>query len=130
VPLCMVEHAGVVRSFFPPGFSVLLAGAGLVGLEYHLTPFLGALSGLFMFLVARSRVGPALALATMVAWLGTPLVLWGSTQVMSDLPATTLLLGALFAADRGMTSASGLLVGSASPTVIEMKRPHLLSDRN
>jgi hypothetical protein len=113
VPLCMVEHAGVVRSFFPPGFSLLLAGAGALGLEFYVTPLSGALSGLLLFLVARPRVGPALALATMMAWLGAPLLLWGSTAVMSDMPATTLLLGALFAADQRKTSTSGLLVGCA-----------------
>jgi hypothetical protein len=113
VPLCMVEHAGIVRSFFPPGFSLLLAGAGAVGLEFHVTPLSGALSGLLLFLVARPRVGPALALATMMAWLGAPLLLWGSTAVMSDVPATTLLLGAFFAADQRKTSTSGILVGCA-----------------
>jgi hypothetical protein len=113
VPLCMVEHAGVVRSFFPPGFSLLLAGAGLVGLEFHVVPMLGALSGLLMFLLARVRAGSPLALATMVAWLVAPLLLWGSTQLMSDLPATTCLLGALWFADQKRTFASGLLVGFA-----------------
>jgi hypothetical protein len=49
----------------------------------------------------------------MIAWLGTPLLLWGSTQVMSDVPATSLLLAALFAADQKRTFAAGLLVGSA-----------------
>jgi hypothetical protein len=113
VPLCMVEHANVVRSFFPPGFSLLLAGAGLVGLEFYLTPALGALSGLMMFLLARARAGSPLALATMIAWLGTPLALWGSTQVMSDLPAATFLLVAFFAADQKRTLVSGLVVGWA-----------------
>ena len=113
VPLCMAEHAGIVRSFFPPGFSLLLAGAGLIGLEFYLTPSLGALSGFVLFCLARSRVGAPLALATMMAWLGTPLALWGSTQVMSDLPAATFLLGALFAAEQKKTALSGLLLGGA-----------------
>ena len=113
VPLCMVEHAGVVRSFFPPGFSLLLAGAGLLGLEFYLTPALGALSGFLVFLLAVPRAGAPLALATMVAWLATPLALWGSTQVMSDLPASTALLAALFMADHKKTLAAGLLAGLA-----------------
>jgi hypothetical protein len=114
VPLCMVEHAGVVRSFFPPGFSLLLAGAGLFGAEFYVTPFAGALSGLLLFFVARARAGSPLALSAMIAWLVAPLALWGSTQMMSDLPATTLLLAALFAADQKRTLVAGVLIGLAA----------------
>jgi hypothetical protein len=113
VPLCMVDHLGVVRSFFPPGFSILLAAFGIVGLEFHVTALLGALGGFSLFVLARARAGAPIAVATMTAWLVAPLTIWGSTMIMSDVSVAALLLIALALAERGRAFLAGLVMGFA-----------------
>ena len=110
-PLCMVEKDGLVSSFFLPGFPVLLAMAGSLGLEFFLTPFLGAASGLALFCVARPRLGPQIALGAMIAWMASPLVFWGSTQVLSDFPAAAFAIFCMLALQRGYPVLAGALLG-------------------
>jgi hypothetical protein len=112
-PLCMVQQRGIVHSIFPPGFSVLLAGAGVVGLELYVTAFFGAVGGLLLFLLARRKVGGPIALGAMVAWYAAPMTFWGSTQVMSDYVAACFVIGAFLAADRGHAASAGLVLGIA-----------------
>jgi hypothetical protein len=110
-PLCMVETDGAVVSFFPPGFPLLLAVGGAIGCQFLVSPFLGAASGLALFFALRPRVGAAVALGTMCAWLCSPVVFWGSTQIMSDLPAAAFGTFALLALTRGSPTWAGILLG-------------------
>jgi hypothetical protein len=110
-PLCMVLHDGLVSSFFPPGFPLLLALAGSMGFPFLVTPLLGAASGLALFYLVRPRLGRAVALGTMAAWMGSPLVFWGSTQVMSDFPAAAFAIFSVLALSRGRPLLSGALLG-------------------
>jgi hypothetical protein len=110
-PLCMVERRGLVFSFFPPGFPLLLALGGYLGAPFFVTPVLGAASGLALFFALRVRSHPAIALGTMLAWLCSPMVFWGSTQVMSDLPACAFAVFCVCALLRGRPRAAGALLG-------------------
>jgi hypothetical protein len=113
VPLCMVDHHGVVRSFFPPGFSILLGAFGVVGLAFYVTALSGASGALALFFLARSRAGAPIALATMIAWLAAPMTTWGSTQLMSDGTTAALLLVALALTEGGRAFLGGLVLGFA-----------------
>jgi hypothetical protein len=110
-PLCMVEHQGEALTFFPPGYPLLLAAAGLVGLEFHVNPVLAVGSALALFALMRDRAGGWAALALMVAFLASPLVLWGGTMMMSDLPSMALLVFSLLAVRRGWPVVAGVLFG-------------------
>lgn len=110
-PQCTAVHHGVLQAFFLPGFPALLALAGVLGLEFHVTPFLGAASGLALYYLVRERSLPVIALGTMIAWLVSPLVVWSSTQLMSDGPATALPLFALLAVRRGLPATAGVVLG-------------------
>jgi hypothetical protein len=112
-PICMAEHGGVVRSLFPPGFAVLLAAFGSIGLHFFVTPLFGALGGLALFHLARKHSTGAIALAVMIAWYAAPLTFWGSTQIMTDLVAASLVLLAILAVDRGRAFLGALVLGFA-----------------
>jgi hypothetical protein len=113
-PLCMVEHDdGAVVSFFPPGFPLLLAAGGAFGRMTWVTPLLGTAMALAIFGLVRTRVGGPIALLTMAAWVCSPQVFWGSTQLMSDLPAAAFVLFSWAAFDRGRPALSGALLGFA-----------------
>jgi hypothetical protein len=113
VPICMVRHGGVVHSLFPPGFPSLLAGAGVFGLEYFVTPFFGALGGLALFFLARRRTTDAIALGTMIAWYAAPMTFWGATQIMSDYVAACLVLLCVLALEHARPLLAGLVLGFA-----------------
>jgi hypothetical protein len=110
-PICLVERNGVVTSLFPPGFPVLLALGGAVGLQFFVTPLLGAASGLALYHAAATSVRPGVAFLTMVAWLGSPLVIWGSTELLSDLPAAAFSIFAVLASRKHRPLLAGLLFG-------------------
>lgn len=110
-PLCLTERDGVVTSVFPPGFPLLLALGSVVGLEFFVTPLLGAASGLALYYIVAMRFHAAIALGTMVAWLGSPLVLLGGTQVMSDFPAAAFSIFALLVLRKERLVLAGALAG-------------------
>lgn len=111
VPLCHALVDGEVRSIFPPGFPVMLAPAGVFGLEFLVNPLLGAIGvGLVYALLAR-RASHGVALVTAALWASAPLAIWGSVRLMSDLPATVLMLGSLYALMRGRGAIAGLVAG-------------------
>jgi len=112
-PLCLVERQGALVTFFPPGYPLLLALGGLVGLEFHVNALLVAGSGLALFSLVRERAGAVAGLALMVGWLTSPLAVWGSTMVMSDLPSAALLVFTLYALRRGRPALAGVLLGFA-----------------
>jgi hypothetical protein len=84
-------------SFLPqytPGFPLLLALAGLAGLEFYVTPLAGLVSCLLMFATVRRIAGRWVGLLFTVLWGMAPIVIFGSTNLMSDLVAATCVMGA------------------------------------
>lgn len=113
-PLCMELTAGnFIATFFPPGFPLLLAVMGAIGFPFHTAPLLGATSALALYYLVKERSNGLIALALLLAWLCSPLVFWGSTRLMSDLPATAFLLFVLLAARRRRWTLAGALLGFA-----------------
>src|SRR5688572_6271923 len=87
VPLC---YELVGRNFvpgMPPGFSFELALGGLFGAEFLVSPLVGALSVFLVYLTAARHAGRALAGALALSWAVSPIIIWGGTQIMSDLSA-------------------------------------------
>lgn len=113
IPLCHVSVSRHVVSLFPPGFSALLAVAGTLGLESFVTPMIGALSVLLIYLGARSLTRPTSSLLLAAAWACAPIVVWGSTKMMSDLPAATALLASYLLVERRRGTAGGALLALA-----------------
>ena len=112
VPLCHELVNGEVVSIFPPGFSAIMAVFGTVGLELYCTPVLGAASVVLIYLAATSgSTGRNLALTISVLWAATPIVTWGGTQVMSDMPATVFVLLSYVLLSRGKERLSGIVIG-------------------
>lgn len=91
-PLGFVVHDGRTVSQYTPGYPLLLALGGLAGLELYVTPLVGVLSFLLMFRIVRRRTDPRTGFLFAFLWAMTPIVAWGSTQLMSDLVAATALM--------------------------------------
>ncbi len=91
-PLGFIVDRGRTISQYTPGYPVLLALAGLAGLDFYVTPLVGFLSCVLMFRIIRRRTDPWTALLFALLWSLSPIVIWGSTQLMSDLVAATSLM--------------------------------------
>ncbi len=112
VPLCHALVDGEVVSMFPPGFSAIMAMFGTVGLEFYCTPVLGAASVVLIYLALIPGSGSRTsALVISILWAATPIVTWGSTQVMSDMPATVFVLLSYVLLSRGRERLSGVVLG-------------------
>jgi asparagine N-glycosylation enzyme membrane subunit Stt3 len=57
---------------YPPGYPVLLAVAGILNLEYFVTPLCGLLGCLLMFLVVRDLTEPWTAAVYALLWAFSP----------------------------------------------------------
>lgn len=104
---------------YPPGFPLLLAIAGLVGGESLVTPLLGALSGLLVFLILRRSVAPWTAAVFGLLWTYFPIVAYSSTILMSDVVSATALMAVWWLYLRGNLALSALVLGfsfSVRPT--------------
>lgn len=104
---------------YPPGFPLLLAVAGLAGGEFLVTPLLGALSGLLVFLILRRSVSPWTAAVFGLLWTYFPIVAYSSTILMSDIASATALLAVWWLYLRGNLALSALALGfsfSVRPT--------------
>ncbi|HLP59466.1 MAG TPA: phospholipid carrier-dependent glycosyltransferase, partial [Candidatus Deferrimicrobium sp.] len=97
-PLSFYSVNGKVLGQYPPGFPLLMATAGFAGLEFFVNPFLGVLSVILMFLTIYTLTGKDKWTAGLFAllWAFFPLTVYGSTYVMSDLPATFFILLAFY----------------------------------
>jgi hypothetical protein len=79
---------GRVVPQYPPGFPLLLAAASIFGLEFHLMPLIGLVSCLVLFQLIRDLTGDRVTAALYaVLWAFFPIVVYGSTTIMSDLVA-------------------------------------------
>ncbi|MCU0286393.1 MAG: hypothetical protein MUF15_08330 [Acidobacteria bacterium] len=97
-PLSFYAVKGKILGQYPPGFPFLMAIAGFAGLEFYVNPFLGVLSVILMFLTVCTLTGNDKWTAGLFAllWAFFPLTLYGSTYVMSDLPAAFFILLAFY----------------------------------
>jgi len=78
---------------YPPGFPLLMAMAGLLGLEFYVAPFFGILSIIFMFLIINRLTGNRWIAASLSwLWAFSPIVVYGATSMMSDLVAACFIL--------------------------------------
>jgi hypothetical protein len=111
VPLCYERIAHGLVSIMPPGFPALLAFAGLLHVEFWVNPLLGALGTWLLYDAIARRCGHAIALGFAALWAASPIVVWGSTQLMSDLPAATFCLLTFVLAERGRSKLAGAALG-------------------
>lgn len=95
-PLSYFVKDGKVLQQYPPGYPLLMALAGFVGLEFYVTPILGILSIVLMFLLVKDLTDTWIAALFSLLWAFTPIVVYASTSVMSDLPATVFILLSLY----------------------------------
>lgn len=97
-PLSFYSVDGKVLGQYPPGFPLLMAAFGFAGLEFYVNPVLGVLSVILMFLTTFALTGNDKWTAGLFAllWAFFPLTMYGSTYVMSDLPATFFILLAFY----------------------------------
>jgi hypothetical protein len=95
-PLSYFVKDGKVLQQYPPGYPLLMALAGFIGLEFYVTPILGILSIILMFLLIKDLTDTWIAALLSLLWAFSPIVMYGSTSVMSDLPATVFILLSLY----------------------------------
>jgi len=95
-PLSYFVKDGKVLQQYPPGYPLLMALAGFIGLEFYVTPILGILSIVLMFLLVKDLTDTWIAALLSLLWAFSPVVMYGSTSVMSDLPATVFILLSLY----------------------------------
>jgi hypothetical protein len=113
VPLCMHYTGAKLVSVFPIGYPLLLTVAGAFGLEFLLNSMLGAASVLLLYPALAPVGGRGIALGLTVMWATTPIVAWGATMLMSDLPAAVFVLASYVLLSRQRPKTSGALLGFA-----------------
>lgn len=111
VPMGYVSVGDRALPQYPPGFPLLMAVFGFAGLEFYVTPLVGMLSCLFVYLIARDLSRPSIAALFTLIWAVCPIVAFGATSVMSDLVAATCVLGAYYFYRRKALFVSALFFG-------------------
>jgi hypothetical protein len=96
---------------YTPGFPLLLALGSFAGLTFFVTPLIGVLSCLLMFWLVRDLTDRRIAAVFTLAWAFFPIVVFGSTTLMSDLVAATAVMGAYLAYRRGQLLLSAWVLG-------------------
>ncbi|MGD2084939.1 MAG: hypothetical protein PVH61_02025 [Candidatus Aminicenantes bacterium] len=100
-PLSYFVNDGKVLPQYPPGYPLLMALAGFIGLEFYVTPILGILSIVLMYLLIKELTDKKIAVFFSLIWAFFPIVVYGSTSVMSDLVAAFFILLALYLYQKG-----------------------------
>lgn len=95
-PLSYFVKDGKVLPQYPLGYPLLMALAGFIGLEFYVTPILGILSIILMYLLIKELTDKKIAVFFSLIWAFFPIVVYGSTSVMSDLVAAFFILLALY----------------------------------
>jgi hypothetical protein len=111
VPLGYAILDGRAVPQYPPGLPLLIAIAGLVGLRTFLLPVLGVVSGVYMYLTCRELSDQLTAALFTLLWCVFPLVVFGSTTIMSDLAAALFVIIAYYHYRRGQLLPSALAMG-------------------
>ncbi len=98
-----VLAGGRVVPQYPPGFPLLLAAASAFGLEFYLVPLVGLASCLVLFQLIRDLTGDRLTAALYaLLWAFFPIVVFGSTFIMSDLVAALFVMISYWLYRRGL----------------------------
>lgn len=119
VPLGYMPIGVHAVPLYTPGFPLLLAAASFVKLTFFVPPLVGLASCLLIFFLIRDFTDRWTAAVFTLAWAFLPIVVFGSTTLMSDLVAATALMGAYFAYRRGQLLLSAWILGygfSVRPT--------------
>jgi hypothetical protein len=111
VPLGYIVENGRAIPQYPPGFPLLLAAGSFLGLTFFVTPLIGLLSCILMFGLIRDLTDRWIAAVFTLAWAFFPIVVFGSTSLMSDLVAATAVLGAYYAYRRQFLLLSAWVLG-------------------
>lgn len=96
---------------YPPGFPLLLAIGHMLRAPLWVTPFCGVVSCALLFRLLRLRTTFGVALLLTAGWALMPLTVYGSTMLMSDLVAATVLLGGLLAFRLERFALAGWILG-------------------
>jgi hypothetical protein len=122
-PLSYYERKGKIVPHYPSGYPILLAIFGAVGLAFFVNPLLGSLSFILMYLVilevfklngnpkSGKNAEHWVALMFSTIWVFSPIVIWGSVHVMSDLPAAFFVLFAYYLFLKDKIPAAALTLG-------------------
>jgi hypothetical protein len=110
-PLGMDIAQGRFVSAFPPGYSLLMALAGLVGGEYWVNPVLGGLSVVLVYFAVSRDVRHGVAFTSAALWAVCPIVAMNATDVMSDMTATVAALGSYVCLRSRRVGTAGLVFG-------------------
>ena len=81
-------------SLYPPGQTLLLAGGLLLGAEWLVNPFVGGLSVVLVFVLARGLFGVRTGLTAAFLWAASSWVLFMSATYMNHVAATAFALAA------------------------------------
>lgn len=113
-PLGYFVKNGKVLPYYPPGYPLLMALFGFLNLEFYVTPLFGTLGVLLMFLLLKDITGDKrIAVFFSLMWAVAPIVVYGSTSVMSDGVATVFILLSLYLYRKGKITLSALVLGFA-----------------
>ena len=113
VPLGFSTNAAHVLPQYPPGYPLLLGIASWFGAELFVTPVVGLVSIALIYHTAREFAERWISLAVAAIWAFFPIVIFGSTEVMSDLVAAVPLLGSYLLYRKGWLRTSALVLGTA-----------------
>ena len=96
---------------FPPGLPLLLALGGSVGLQFFVLPLLGVVSCVYVYLLCREHCGRWSAALLTANWALLPLVVYGSTHIMTDLAAAWSIMASFYHYRRRQLPISAALMG-------------------
>ncbi len=77
---------------YPPGFPLLLALFGLLGLEFYVNALAGVLTVFLLYLILKNTLGRGMAFLFASLWAVFPVTMYISIRLMSDLVATAFIL--------------------------------------
>ncbi|MBP0001978.1 MAG: hypothetical protein J7641_23795 [Cyanobacteria bacterium SID2] len=111
-PLGYMADGDRVVPTYSPGYPFLMAIASFLNLESFVTPIVGALSIVLVYACTYHHVSRrGIALFFAAVWAFSPIVVWGSTSIMSDLIASCFGLLAYYALLKDKPAISGLVIG-------------------
>lgn len=113
VPLCYELAERNLVPAMPPGYSAELALGGLFGLEFFVSPAVGALTALLFYLSAERYAGRIAATLLTLLWVTSPIVIWASVSLMGDLSAACALLLAHVLLETKRTRGAGFVLGAS-----------------
>jgi len=111
-PLSYYAIDGKTLPQYPPGFPLLLALSGFLGLEYFVTPMIGILSLIVIYLLIMIFTSDRwIALMFSTLWAFAPIVHYGSISIMSDLVAAFFIMLSFYLFYQEKLRYSGLALG-------------------